>query len=204
MTDRSDGSSPRSRKRVLAIGAGVVVLAGVLTAGVIAAGGNGPAQANIPSATATAPTGTSVAAAAAPTGTGTPVAISGTDPVTGRAVSLATFTGKPVVLQIWASWCPGCNEEAPDLAEVIAARDDVHFVGLNYRDNAGDAKGFFAKYGLRYPNIEDRSGDIALGLGLQGTPTTVLLDAEHREVGRIVGATDRAGLDKAIDQLTGS
>jgi thiol-disulfide isomerase/thioredoxin len=187
---------------MLAMGAGVVLLAGVVTAGVIAAGGNGPARANLPTVSTSA--NATAAAPVAPTGKGAPITISGTDPITGRAVSLAAFTGKPVVLQIWASWCPGCNEEAPALAKVIAARNtDVHFVGLNYRDNAGDAKGFFTKYGLSFPNIEDPSGTAAFKLGLQGTPTTVFLDAQHREVGRVVGATDQAGLEQAINQLTG-
>jgi thiol-disulfide isomerase/thioredoxin len=203
MTDRPEGGSPRSRNRMLALGAGAVLLAGVVTAGVIAAGGNGPAQANLPTASTSA--NASAAAPAAPAGKGAPITISGTDPITGRAVSLASFTGKPVVLQIWASWCPGCNEEAPDLAKVIAARKkDVHFVGLNYSDNSSDAKGFFTKYGLSFPNIEDQSGQTAFKLGLQGTPTTVFLDAQHREVGRVVGATDQAGLEQAINQLTGS
>ena len=202
MADPSQTERPRSRNRMLAIGAGVVLLAGVVTAGVIAAGGNGPARANLPTVSTSA--SSSAAAPEAPAGKGAPILISGTDPITGRAVNLASFTGKPVVLQIWASWCPGCNEEAPDLAKVIAARKDVHFVGLNYRDNSSDAKGFFAKYGLSFPNIADESGTAAIKLGLQGTPTTVFLDAQHREVGRIVGATDQAGLEQAIAQLTGT
>ncbi len=202
MTDRPEGAAPRSRKRMLVLAAGALILAGVVTAGVIAASANGPVQANLPTVSTNAID--SAAAPVAPAGEGAPITISGTDPITGRAVSLAAFTGKPVVLQIWASWCPGCNEEAPALAKVIAARTDVHFVGLNYRDNSNDAKGFFTKYGLSFPNIADESGATAIRLGLQGTPTTVFLDVQHREVGRIVGATDQAGLEQAITQLTGT
>jgi thiol-disulfide isomerase/thioredoxin len=194
---------------MLAVALSVVVLAGVVTAGIIAAGDSEPVRANLPTTTESASTQTTDGATAAPVavapaGKGAPIAISGTDPVTGKKVSLAGFTGKPVVLQIWASWCPGCNEEAPALAKVVAARDDVHFVGLNYKDDPGSATGFTTKYGLGFPNIEDRSGEIAFSLGFQGTPTTVFLDATHREVGRIVGPTDEAGLQEAINQLTGS
>ena len=123
MADPSQTERPRSRNRMLAIGAGVVLLAGVVTAGVIAAGGNGPARANLPTVSTSA--SSSAIAPAAPAGKGAPIAISGTDPITGRAVNLASFTGKPVVLQIWASWCPGCNEEAPDLAKVKAAAPEL-------------------------------------------------------------------------------
>jgi protein-disulfide isomerase len=54
------------------------------------------------------------------------------------------------------------------------------------------------------PTVEDPFGTIATGLGLQGTPTTIFLDANHREVGRVVGAMDQDGLEDAIDQLVGA
>jgi thiol-disulfide isomerase/thioredoxin len=119
-------------------------------------------------------------------------------------VSLDEFRGKPVVLAIWASWCHGCNEEGPHLSKVAAARRDVHFVGLNYRDDRGGARGFSTKYSWRFPSIEDATGEIAFSLGLQGTPTTLFLDRDHREIGRIVGATDAAGFEDAVDQITAS
>ena len=215
MTDRPDDAARGSRKRLLVIAAGSVVFAGVIIAGVFAAGDTGPARANLPAAetTAQAPEGTRSQARAAEAppasgpklkGTGNPIRISGTDPITGKRVTLEQFTGKPVVLAIWASWCPGCNEEGPHLSKVAAARTDVHFVGLNYRDDPAGAKGFYAKHGWSFPSIEDRSGEIAFNLGLQGTPTTLFLDSEHREIARIVGATDAAGFEEAVDRITAS
>lgn len=215
MTDRSDDASRGSRRRLLVIAAGSVVFAGVIIAGVFAAGDTGPARANLPATgtTAEAPdtTRSQARAAEAPTasgprlkGTGDPIRISGTDPVTGKRVALEQFRGKPVVLAIWASWCPGCNEEGPHLAKVAASRTDVHFVGLNYRDSGDGAKGFYAKYGWSFPSVEDPTGEIAFDLGLQGTPTTLFLDSEHREIGRIVGATDAAGFEEAVDRITAS
>lgn len=205
----------RSRNRMLVITAGSLALGGLIIAGVFAAGDTGPARANLPTPGTTATTAGATTAAEATTapatttpaspalkGTGEPIRISGTDAVTGTRVDLARFTGKPVVLAIWASWCPGCNEEAPHLAEVAARRDDVHFVGLNYRDDRAGARGFHAKYGWSFPSIEDPSGRIAFDLGLQGTPTTIFLDSEHREIGRIVGATDTAGFEDAVDRIT--
>lgn len=214
MTDTPDPTRRPNRNRLLMMAGGGVLLAGVIVAGVMAAGRTGPARANLPAATPTAttavtpsaPTATTPAPAAAPglKGTGAPIRVSGTDPVTGRRVDLARFTGRPVVLTIWASWCPGCNQEARDLAGVAAARKDVHFVGINYRDERGGAKGFYSRYGWAFPSVEDASGDMAFKLGLQGTPTTLFLDAEHREIGRIVGATDAAGFTEAIDRITGT
>jgi thiol-disulfide isomerase/thioredoxin len=196
---------------MLVITAGAVVLAGLVVAGVFAAAGTGPARANLPAPTATAADAGARTAdadpaprAARPTGTGAPIRISGTDPVTGRRVDLAAFTGKPVVLAIWASWGPGCNDEAPHLATVARSRTDVHFVGLNYRDSRDGARGFTERYGWTFPSIGDPDGELAFRLGLQGTPTTLFLDSEHREIGRIVGATDAAGFSEAVDRITAS
>jgi thiol-disulfide isomerase/thioredoxin len=217
MSDGTDETKQGSRTRMLVITGVSVLAAGVIVAGVIAAGGRDSGTVDLggdraqAATTAPARTGTAPAPAAneppAPAepalqGTGAPIRISGTDPVTGRPVDLADFRGKPTVLAIWASWCHGCNEEAPHLAKVAAARDDVNFVGLNYRDDASGAKDFTGKYGWTFPNIADGNGEIAFGLGLQGTPTTIFLDAQHREIGRIVGAADEAGFTEAVDQIT--
>jgi thiol-disulfide isomerase/thioredoxin len=193
--------------------AGTLALAGVVVVGILAADRGEPSRVSLPDAgdaalvesTPTpAPPAKAEPAKAEPRlkGKGSPIRISGTDPITGEPVSLDDFTGKPVVLAIWASWCSGCNDEAPHLAEVAAARGDVHFVGLNYRDDAGSARGFYEKYGWEFPSIEDSSGGIATGLGLQGTPTTIFLDTQHREIGRILGATDAAGFQDAVAQIT--
>lgn len=202
----SETPSGRSRNRMLVITAGSLAVAGLIVAGVFAAGDTAPARANLatPGAPATAQTPAQDAGAPARLlkGTGDPIRISGTDPITGKRVNLERFTGKPVVLAIWASWCPGCNEEAPHLSKVAAGRSDVHFVGLNYRDDRGGARGFYAKYGWTFPSIEDASGEVSFNLGLQGTPTTIFLDSEHREIGRIVGATDAAGFEDAVNQIT--
>lgn len=208
-------TDPRSRRsRVVGWSLGAVAVFALVVAGVFAARDNGPSEVSVstgaaPSLTeAPAPTSTAATQPPAPAstgakGSGDPIAVSGTSPIDGEPVDLTAFRGKPVVLQIWASWCPGCNAEGPDVATLSKERTDVAFVGLNYRDTDSEARDFYVKYGWTFPSIRDASGDMALGLGLQGTPTTILLDAEHREVSRILGETTETGLTKAINQLTG-
>lgn len=204
-----DHTPTTHRSRRIALGAGMVVVAAVLVVGLVATRRNQPVRANLPAAERTtareAPSTAAPGAARRPLrGKGSPLTVAGTDPVTGKAVSLAALQGKPVVLTIWASWCPGCNSEAPHLAKVMAARSDVHFIGINFRDDAAGARGFEKKYGLRLPSVADPSGDVAFGIGLQGTPTTLFLDAAHREIGRVVGPMDGDGLIEAIDRITGA
>lgn len=210
MTDRPAEPPRRSRRfRAMRVGGATLAVAAVVVVGILAADRGEPARVSLPDAAEVSlaestPTSPDAPSTAEPRlkGKGAPISISGTDSITGDAISLDQFTGKPVVLAIWASWCPGCNDEGPHLAAVAAARRDVHFVGLNYRDDADGARGFYEKYGWTFPSIDDSSGDIATSLGLQGTPTTIFLDSEHREIGRILGATDAAGFEQAVEQIT--
>jgi thiol-disulfide isomerase/thioredoxin len=128
--------------------------------------------------------------------------VRGTDVVSGEEISLAQFEGKPVVLTIWASWCPGCNAEALMLARFAKAHPEAGFFGVDFQDTKDAARSFYRQYGWRFPSVFDPEGRIADGLGLQGTPTTIFLDAEHREVARIVGETDEAGLTDGLERAT--
>ena len=207
MSSEPRPSSP-NRRRVIAWGVAAVVLVGIVTAGVIAGRDSGPAQISINDVAGenvTPAAGGGVEPAPAPAGAqGDDVTISltGPSPSAGASVDLAEFRGKPVVLQIWASWCPGCNDEAPALSDLAKRRDDVAFVGLNFRDTDGEARKFYAKYGWTFPSIRDSAGDQSFRLGLQGTPTTIFLDGQHREVGRIVGATDAKTFEEAVNVIS--
>jgi thiol-disulfide isomerase/thioredoxin len=173
-----------SRRRLAAGAAGLVVGAAVLVAGVVAARDTGGAR---PVAT----------------GSGPRVELAGTDPINGARVDLAQFAGKTVVVNVWASWCPGCNDEAADLAEFARAHPEVQVVGLDIRDTRGDARAFYRRWRWRHPSIFDPSGELAARLALQGLPSTFVLDTEHRIVSRIVGATDLAGFEDALRQAAG-
>jgi len=126
--------------------------------------------------------------------------LSGTDPVTGKEVSLAAFAGRPVVINVWASWCSGCNEEAADLRAFAAAHPEAQLIGVDTQDAKGAARAFYRRWRWRHPSISDPHGELAAKLGLQGLPTTIFLDREHHIVARIVGATDRAGFENGLRQ----
>lgn len=148
--------------------------------------------------------------AASPTSAGSPVAkssgsaleLSGTDPVTGKPVSLAAFAGKPVVLNLWASWCTGCAAEAEALAEFARTHPEVQVVGIDIQDTTSGAKAFYQRYGWRHPSIFDPDGRLAAQLGLQALPTTVFLDRRHRVAARIAGETNLAGFNAGLQRAT--
>ena len=124
--------------------------------------------------------------------------LSGTDPVTGRHVSLTQYRNKPVVINVWGSWCEGCKAEAADLARFQQAHPEAQVVGVDLQDSRSGAREFYRRYGWRHPSIADPNGELAARLGLQGTPSTFFLDRRHRLVTRIVGAADLAGFNAAL------
>jgi thiol-disulfide isomerase/thioredoxin len=125
--------------------------------------------------------------------------LAGKDPITGKAVRLADFAGKPVVVNVWASWCPGCNEEAADLRDFAAAHPEAVVLGIDFQDTQAGAKDFYQRWGWTHPSIWDVSGTKTSALGLVGMPTTYFLDERHRIVAQVVGATDRAGFERGLE-----
>jgi cytochrome c biogenesis protein CcmG/thiol:disulfide interchange protein DsbE len=171
-------------RRSLIIAAVVAVIGVVVIVGAILARDTGPAP------------------AVSSRGASERLTVGGTDVVSGRQISLAQFDGKPVVLTIWASWCPGCNAEAFTLARFAKAHPEAGFLGVDFQDSKDAARSFYRQYGWRFPSVFDPDGRIADELGLQGTPTTIFLDAEHREVARVVGETDAAGFASGLEKAT--
>ncbi|MGH3034085.1 MAG: TlpA family protein disulfide reductase [Gaiellaceae bacterium] len=126
----------------------------------------------------------------------------GTDPITGKDVRLGDFRGKAVVVNVWASWCPGCIEEAEDLREFAADHAEAIVLGVDFQDSVGGARAFYERWGWRHPSIFDSSGTQTAALGLFGLPTTLFLDSRHRIAARVVGATDRAGFERGLELAT--
>jgi peroxiredoxin len=96
----------------------------------------------------------------------------------GHAVSLTQYRGKIVVMNLWASWCPPCRAEMPDLQTVARefAKDGVVVVGVNQGESAERAAAFARSLDIAFPIwIDDaqRYGRVYAALGL---PTTVVID----------------------------
>jgi len=94
-----------------------------------------------------------------------------------RSVSLQEYRGRIVVMNLWASWCPPCRAEMPDLQRLANAyAEQIAIVGVNEGESPTRARAFADSLGIRFPIwIDDgeRYGRIYAALGL---PTTVILD----------------------------
>src|SRR5437016_13909079 len=108
--------------------------------------------------------------------------LAGRDALTGKRISLAEtpYRSRVVIVNVWASWCGGCIEEARDLAFFVRGHPGVALVGIDTEDSKAGARAYYRKYGFRHPSIWDPKGSISEGLGIGGIPTTFFLDRQHR------------------------
>ena len=93
------------------------------------------------------------------------------------SVSLADLRGKTTVVNVFASWCIPCKDEAPVLA--AAARrhaGKVQFVALDYQDYTSDGRSFLRRYGNDFTALHDGDGHVAQRWGATGVPETYVLD----------------------------
>lgn len=109
---------------------------------------------------------------------------------TGARVSLANFKGKVILLNVWATWCPPCREEMPALDRLNAKRQSAGFavVALSL-DAPASAKAFLKSIDARtLIAYTDAEGMAMRVLGVSTVPSTILIDRQGRELGRLSGA----------------
>ena len=105
-------------------------------------------------------------------------------------LGLDELRGTPVVLNLWASWCPPCRSEQPALERAWSAereRGDVLFLGLDQQDLTPDARAWIDEFGVTYPQVRDPSDRTARSYGATGLPETYFIDSRGLVVGHVIG-----------------
>ena len=118
----------------------------------------------------------------------------------GQSVTLAEFEGRPVLVNLWATWCAPCVQEMPTLDRLAAAQAGKLQVVALSQDIGGPEKvdAFFDKQ--RFTTLEpwrDPKMQIMSDMKIEILPTTILFDAEGREVWRVTGQEDWTGAKAA-------
>lgn len=127
------------------------------------------------------------------------------DRLGGGTVSLRDFDGQVVVVNVWASWCGPCREEADDLVEAAHQLPDVGFLGLNVRDQDASAEAFVRSRGIPYPSLVSQDGSAMLDfygmLNLSSLPSTIVIDAQGKVAALVLGATTASTIAGLVDDL---
>lgn len=123
--------------------------------------------------------------------------------IDGKTLSLSDLKGKGVIVNFWATWCPPCRAEIPEM--IVLQKEygeQFTFIGVAINDQEEKVKAFVAQKGLNYPVAMDNGlsalyGKLIQG-GLQSVPTSFAIDKNGTIVDVIIGMADRAKFEAMI------
>ena len=124
----------------------------------------------------------------------------------GNEVKLSDYTGKPIVLNFWASWCGPCQMEMPDFHEkYLELGQDVHFLMVNMTDGSREtvdsASAFVDKNAYTFPVFYDSAVDAAMTYGVYSLPTTYFINAKGHAIAQATGSINAETLQRGIDMI---
>jgi|RhiMethySRZTD1v2_1073278.scaffolds.fasta_scaffold18696_2 peroxiredoxin len=125
----------------------------------------------------------------------------------GEPISLADYAGDIVVVNVWGSWCSPCHAEADDLATAAKrlASKNVHFLGIDIRDQTANALAFQDEYGIPYPSIYDPDSSTLLGMPESmiavSPPTTYIVDSEGNLAAKVFAQVSPETLADLVDEV---
>jgi cytochrome c biogenesis protein CcmG/thiol:disulfide interchange protein DsbE len=110
----------------------------------------------------------------------------------------AELKGEVTVLNVWASWCVPCRDEAP-LLLALAADRRIRVVGINYKDQPDNARRFLGRYGNPFvANGTDGNGRAAIEWGVYGVPETFVVGRNGRIAYKLIGPITADNLDQTL------
>ena len=110
----------------------------------------------------------------------------------------AVFKGKVSVVNVWASWCVPCHDEAP-LLTTLAKDKRLQVVGINYKDSPDNARRFLGRYGNPFGMVGvDANGRGSIEWGVYGVPETFVVGRDGSIVYKMVGPVTPANLDSVL------
>jgi cytochrome c biogenesis protein CcmG/thiol:disulfide interchange protein DsbE len=119
----------------------------------------------------------------------------------GKAVPGLTndvFTGNVTLVNVWASWCVPCHDEVPFLDQ-LAKDKRIQLVGINYKDQAENARRFLNRYGNPFVAVgRDDNGRASIDWGVYGVPETFLVGRDGRIAYKLVGPITADNLARTL------
>jgi cytochrome c biogenesis protein CcmG/thiol:disulfide interchange protein DsbE len=110
----------------------------------------------------------------------------------------AAFKGKVSVVNVWASWCVPCHDEAPLLTE-LAKDQRLQLVGINYKDAPDNARRFLGRYGNPFRIVGiDGNGRASIEWGVYGVPETFVVGRDGRIAFKLVGPVTPQNFDSVL------
>jgi thiol-disulfide isomerase/thioredoxin len=125
--------------------------------------------------------------------------------VEGRSLSLSSLRGKPVIINFWATWCAPCRDEMPLIQQAAAryASSGLTVLAIDVQEGEALVQPFVEEFGLTFPVLLDKTGEVVSRYRVRGIPTTVFVDREGIIRSVYLGPMDEAILEKQLSVLLG-
>lgn len=119
---------------------------------------------------------------------------------TGQPVKLSDFKGKPVLVNFWATWCPSCKVELPEIAQVYHQykSQGLTVLGINMREDSQTIKNYLAGTDYNWTMLMDSNGQLVNNYGVVGYPTTFFIDRKGFIRYIYIGGLDDGTLKKQL------
>jgi cytochrome c biogenesis protein CcmG, thiol:disulfide interchange protein DsbE len=113
-------------------------------------------------------------------------------------ISVADFKGAVTLVNVWASWCVPCHDEAP-LLDALSADKRIRIVGINYKDQPDNARRFLGRYGNPFVAAgADGNGRASMEWGVYGVPETFVVGRDGTIAYKLVGPITEGNLERVI------
>ncbi|MBM7691390.1 peroxiredoxin [Peribacillus deserti] len=119
----------------------------------------------------------------------------------GKSVKLSDYRGKKVMLNFWATWCPPCKKEIPEMEEYSKQMADDQVILAVNMDPAADVKGFAAKMGMTFPILLDSENEVNTTYKVISIPTTYFIDSNGVIKKKILGAMTKKDMTEQMNAL---
>lgn len=115
--------------------------------------------------------------------------------IKGMPASITAHKGKVVIVHFWATWCPPCVTELPEMVEMLDSisiknKQDLVMLPISLDRNVASVSEFFKKNDLQLPVLHDEGSAAMKALQVRGLPTTIVLNRKGREIARREGVVD--------------
>ena len=98
----------------------------------------------------------------------------------GRHFSLADLQGQPVLINFWATWCPPCRREMPDIVKAATTHPELIVLAVNVQEEQELVQAFAEAFQMTIPVVRDAEGELRDAYGVRGMPTSVFIDKKGK------------------------
>ncbi|MCF8009262.1 MAG: TlpA family protein disulfide reductase [Halanaerobiales bacterium] len=116
-----------------------------------------------------------------------------------KSVQLTDYRGSKVFLNFWASWCPPCKQEMPDIQKLANNHEDIKVVTINSQEDKGTVLDFLMKNKYTFTTLLDKDGEITSQYLIRGIPTTFIINEDGVIIEKVSGALSYQKMLKLIE-----